>query len=126
MSTVAIVVIAVAAVLLLLFLGGYAGALRRIRHPRTGDSIAAADRALEQARASDRGWDREGMADVVIQALTAERPDFEWTKIELVLVDDRPGVADDHAVMAASGPGGTVRVTLARHEAGDWFAELVH
>jgi hypothetical protein len=125
MSTVAIVAIAVAAVLVLLFLGGYVGARRRIRSPRTGDRIAAADRALEQARASDRGWDREVMADAVIQALTRERPDFEWSTIELVLVDDRPGVAEDHAVMTASGPNGTVRVVLARAASGDWFAELV-
>lgn len=110
---------------MLLFAFGYLGARRRMASPGTDDRIAAADRALEQARASDRGWDREVMADVVIQALTAERPDFEWSSIELVLVDDRPGVAEDHAVMSASGPGGQVRVVLAREESGDWFVELV-
>ncbi|HEX8073490.1 MAG TPA: hypothetical protein VF545_00780 [Thermoleophilaceae bacterium] len=125
MSTVAIVAIVIGAILLLLFVGGYVGARRRIARPQTGDRIAAADRALEQARASDRGWDREAMADVVVQALNAERPDFEWSKIELVLVDDRPGVAEDHAVMAASGPSGSLKVSLARSEAGDWFAEPI-
>ena len=42
-----------------------------------------------------------------------------------MLVDDRPGVVEDHAVMTASGPAGSVRVVLARAESGDWFAELV-
>jgi type II secretory pathway pseudopilin PulG len=124
-STVAVILIVIAGILLLLFLGGLVSARRRIGSPRTDDSIAAADRALEQARASDRGWDRDAMANVVVQALTSERPDFEWSKIELVLVDDRPGVAEDHAVMSATGASGSARVVLARRADGDWFAELV-
>jgi hypothetical protein len=125
MSVVAVVLIVVAAVLLVLFLGGLVAGLRRRARPELGDRIAAVDRALEQARAADRGWDRDVMADAAGAALRERRPGYEWETIDLVLVDDRPGVTDDRAELVASGPHGAVRVWLARREGGDWFAEQV-
>ena len=125
MSTLAIVVIVVAAVFLLLFLGGFVAARRRAGLPETAEHIQAADRALEQARASDRGWEREGMLAVAAQALRERQPGQDWTSIELVLVEDRPGVTEDRAHMVASGSAGAARVILARREGGEWFAEQV-
>src|SRR4051794_20946943 len=125
MSTLAVVIIVVALVLLLLFLGGYLAAARRARRPEVEEHIRAADRALEQARASDRGWERERMLDVAAVALREHDAAHDWTGIELVLVDDRPGVTEDRAHMVAAGPGGPVRVILARREGGEWFAEQV-
>jgi hypothetical protein len=125
MSTLAVVVIVVAGVLLLLFLGGFLAAHRRGRQPEVAENIRAADRALEVARAQDRGWDRESMLGVVTAALRERHPQGEWTAIELVLVEDRPGVAEDRAHMVAFGPQGEARVILARREGGEWFAEQV-
>jgi hypothetical protein len=125
MSTLAIILIAVAALLLLLFVGGFVAARRRAARPEVERHIRAADRALEQARASDRGWDRELMAEVAGRAIGEARPDYEWETVELVLVDDRPGVAEDRAELVSSGPQGHARVYLARREGGDWFAERV-
>jgi hypothetical protein len=125
MSAIAIVLIVIGAVLLLLFVGGFVAARRRAARPEVAENIRAADRALEQARASDRGWDRELMATVAGRALGEGRPDYEWETIELVLVDDRPGVTDDRAELACWGPHGPARVYLARREGGDWFAERV-
>lgn len=125
MSTVAIVVIAVVAVLLLLLIAGYVAARRRASRPGVAERIRAVDRALEQARASDRGWDAERMAAVAGSAIGERRPGYEWATIELVLVDDRPGMTEDRAELVASGAQGRVRVTLARREGGEWFAEHV-
>jgi hypothetical protein len=125
MSTVAIVVIAVGAVLVLLFVAGYVAARRRASRPGVAERIRAVDRALEQARASDRGWDRERMTAACGEAIRAQRPDYEWDAIELVLVDDRPGVTEDRAHLVASGAQGSVRVILARREGGEWFAQEV-
>ncbi|MEA2350680.1 MAG: hypothetical protein QOG86_1621 [Thermoleophilaceae bacterium] len=125
MSAVAIVLIVVGAVLLILFLGGLIAARRRAARPEVEQHIRAADRALEQARASDRGWDRELMARAAGDAIGEARPDYEWETIELVLVDDRPGVAEDRAELVASGPHGPMRAFLARREGGDWFVERV-
>jgi hypothetical protein len=125
MSTIALIVIVVGAVLLILFVGGFLAARRQAARPEVDERIRAADRALEQARASDRGWDRELMLQVCGSALSEHRPDYGWEAIHLVLVDDRPGVMEDRAHLVASGPHGEARVVLARREGGEWFAEQV-
>jgi hypothetical protein len=125
MSTLAVVIIVVAVVFLLLFVGGLVAARRRSGQPEVAERIRAADRALEQARASDRGWDRERMHGIANNAIGEHRPDFAWETMELVLVEDRPGVTEDRAHLVASGPHGPLTIILARREGGEWFAELV-
>jgi hypothetical protein len=125
MSTVAIVLIVIGVVLLVLFLGGYVAAQRRANRPGTQEHILAADRALEQARANDRGWDRDLLEQAARSALDEQRPGESWDAVELEYVDDRPGMAEDAAHLVATGPAGRVRVVLARTEGGDWYAERV-
>jgi type II secretory pathway pseudopilin PulG len=125
MSVIAIVLIVIGALLLVFFVGGLLAARRRARDPEAAEHIRAADRALEQARANDRGWDRELMAECARAAIGEGRPGYECEAIELVLVDDRPGIAEDRAELVATGPHGPARVFLARREGGDWFAERV-
>ena len=125
MSTLAIVLLVIAAVLLVLFVLGFVGARRRANRPEAAEHILAADRALEQARATDRGWDRALLEQAARKALDEQRSGESWESIELELVDDRPGMAEDAAHLVASGPGGRARVVLARTEGGDWYAERV-
>lgn len=125
-STLGIVLVVVAAVFLLFLVGGILGA--RARAAREAKSfaanVAAADVALQQARAGDRGWDREAMLGVARQALGESRPDLSEADLHLVLVDDRPGVEQDRAHFLASGADGEAKVILGRH--GDrWVAESV-
>jgi hypothetical protein len=123
-STLATVLIVVGGVLLLLFLGGLAYSVRRERRTRARDArdIAAADRALEAARAADRGWDREALERAAHAAIAAERPGFAYDSLDLVLVDDRPGVTEDRAHLVASSSDGAIRVILSRDERG-WTLE---
>jgi hypothetical protein len=104
-STLGIILIAVGGALLLLLLGGFAGAARRRgrQAPHYEQNLAAADRALEQARAADKGWDRELLETAAREALAGERPGWDYTELALVLVDDRPGVTEDKAHFVASG-----------------------
>ena len=125
MSTLAIVLIVIGAILVILFVGGFLGARRRANRPEVAGHIRAADQALEQARASDKGWDRELLIGAARSALEEQRPGAAWDSIELVLVDDRPGVVDDTAHLMASGPDGQARVVLSRREGGEWFVERV-
>jgi hypothetical protein len=125
-STVAVIVVVIAALLALLFLGGLVGALRRRRYLHAGVrvKIAEADRALEAARAADRGWDRVLLEEAAREALERERPDFRYESLHLVLVEDRPGTEADRAQMAATGPDGELRVVLVRQ--GElWRAETL-
>jgi hypothetical protein len=123
-STLAIALVVVGGVLLLLFLGGLAYSLRRRRGTASADArhIAEADRALEAARAADRGWDRSAMERAAQEAIAAERPDFRYDSLELVLVDDQPGLHEDRAHFVAIGAHGDLRVVLARDASG-WRVE---
>jgi cell division protein FtsL len=126
MSTLAIVLIAVGAVILLLFIGGLVAANRRAQE-REGDrqrSLAEADRALEEARAADKGWERVLLEEAARKILAEERPDWRYDRLELTLVDDRPGVTEDRANFLATGDGGEVRILLTRQNGG-WTAIIV-
>ena len=126
MSTLVVILIVVAAVALLVFVGGLVAVRRRDR-AQAGvyeEHVRAADAALEQARALDRGWHRDTMEEAARAALREQRPDHSYQDLHLVLVDDRPGVDEDRAHFVAIGPGGDVRLVMMRD--GDrWVAERV-
>jgi hypothetical protein len=127
MSTLAIVLIVVAAVIAVFILVGFLGARARYRRQAGtwAEHVAAADAQLEQARASDRGWDRTVMEEAARSAISSSRPGWAFENLHLVLVDDRPGTDQDRAhFMAVGGGGDEARVVLTRQ--GDrWSAESV-
>ena len=124
MSVLAIVLIAFGVLVVLLFIGGLVARRRHDRQlaPDYLRHIAEADNALEQARAADRGWDREDMEAVARQALESAHPGVTFERLHLVLVDDQPGVNEDRAHFEAWDGDRAVRVVLTRSEAG-WAAE---
>jgi hypothetical protein len=126
MSTLEVILIVVGVLIVLLFIGGLIAVRRRDRQeaPVFDEHVRAADAALEQARALDRGWDRVVMEEAARGALRDRRPDFPYDDLHLVLVDDQPGVDEDRAHFVAVGPDGQTRVVLAR--TGDhWGPESV-
>jgi hypothetical protein len=125
MSTLAIVLIVLAVILLLLFIGGFAYSRRRLQEPGFQQHVARADQMLEQARANDRGWDRDLLEAAARSALAADRANFPVDHLHLVLVDDRPGVEEDRAHMLAVGAGGEARVVLTRDPAGNWVLDRI-
>jgi hypothetical protein len=126
MSPLAIIVIVFFVLVVVFFVGGLIIARRRAEatEPRLNERIAAADRALEAARAADRGWDPILLEEAARVALDRERPDFRYDKLHLVLVDDRPGTGEDRAEMAAVGDEGVVHVSVARRGE-TWVGERV-
>jgi uncharacterized membrane protein len=126
MSTLAIVLIVLGVLLLTFLIGGVLGVRARARDqaPTFDEHVRAADEALEQARAQDRGWHRDTMEAAARAAIAEARPGWTYDDLQLVLVDDRPGVEEDRAHFVASGSDGQTRVVLARQ--GDrWLAEQV-
>lgn len=126
MSTLAIVLIAVVVLVALLLIGGLIAARRRAIDEADSyrSHLAAADQALEAARAADRGWDRPVMEDVARAALNERRPGWDFRTLDLVLVDDRPGVAEDRAQFVASDGNERVEVVLSRGDAG-WTVDRI-
>ena len=125
MSVLAIVLIVVGLLAILFFVGGLVVVRRRRRNPAIEEHIKRADRALEQARAADRGWARELLHEAARLALEAERPGFAVERMDLVLVDDRPGVEQDRAHMLAHGGDESATVVLTRDAEGRWSAERI-
>jgi hypothetical protein len=125
-STLGIILIVIGAVLLLLLVGGLvAGRRHRATHEKEIDRhIAEADRALEQARAADKGWDRAILEAAARAAIEGQRPGWPYEELALVLVDDRPGIDQDRAHFVASGSGDEARVILSRTGEG-WALERI-
>jgi hypothetical protein len=118
-----IVLIVIAAVLILLFVGGYIATRRRNKD--WSEHVAKAERALEAAFATDKGWDRDLLHQSAREALGSHRPGWEYTDVHLVVVEDRPGVEEDKAHLVAVGQDGEARVVLAREADGGWRVESV-
>jgi hypothetical protein len=126
LSTLGIILIVIGVVVLLFALGGAAGVVKRSRAQDAtfAEHVEAADSALEQARALDKGWHRDTMEEAARAALAESRPEWSFDDLHLVLVDDRPGVSEDRAHFMAMGSDGDARVILAR-EGDRWVAERV-
>jgi type II secretory pathway pseudopilin PulG len=119
-SVLDIVVIVVLAVVVIFGGGGYLAVRRRqtMLDQRLRVQIEAADAALADARAQDRGWDRATI-EAAARAAVAPR---EIRDLHLVQVVDQPGTDADQAVLrivAADGAESTL--TLGRRE-GAWVA----
>ena len=126
MSVLAIVAIVVGVLLILFFIGGLLAVRARARGQADTfyEHVSAADEALEQARALDRGWDRDTMKAVARAAVADARPGWSYDDLHLVLVDDRPGTEEDHAHFVAMAPDRQVRVVLSR-QGDEWVAHEV-
>lgn len=125
MSTLAIVLIVVGALLAIFIVLGFLGARARDRRQAGtwAQHVAQADAQLEQARASDRGWNRAVMEEAARRAVEQSRPGWGFDDLHLVLVDDRPGTDEDRAHYVAVDHGGQeARVVLARR-GNEWSAE---
>jgi hypothetical protein len=126
LSTLGIILIVLGVIVVLFAIGGAVAVARRSRSQDAtfGEHVEAADSALEQARALDKGWQRDVMEEAATAALAGSRPGWTYDNLHLVLVDDRPGVSEDRAHFMAVGADGAARVILAR-EGDRWIAERV-
>ena len=116
-STLGIVLLVVAGVIVVLAAGGYVAMTRRTR-AREGvlqSELEQAEHALAQAHALDKGWDRATL-EAAARAVVAERfGDGATGELQLVQVIDLPGVDADQAVFRyESADGAEHRVTLGR------------
>lgn len=125
MSVLLVVLIVLAVIVLVFFVGGLVYSRRRLMDPELEEHIQSADQELEQARATDRGWDRALLEAAARRALGEERPEFDVDELHLVLVDDRPGVEEDRAHVLAMGGRGQARVVLTRNPAGEWMLDRI-
>lgn len=123
MSTFAIVLIVLGVLLLVLFVGGSIAAARRARalEPQLRARIEAANEALAQAHALDRGWERATVEAAAREAFAAAHPGAAVDALHLVQVVDRPGTDADEAVFAVTSGGTRHELRLGRRD-GRWVS----
>jgi hypothetical protein len=108
--------------MILLFVGGLiaSGRRRQVLRARLAERIEAADAALAQARASDRGWDRAVIEAAARDAFAARHGGKAPDALHLVQVVDQPGTDADQAVFrAVVDMGRDDTITLGRRD-GAW------
>jgi hypothetical protein len=124
MATWLLIVIIVVAVLIVVFLiGGVVAVGRRSRatEGRLLADVTSANEQLAQARAVDRGWDRETIDTAARAAHLAARPEATISGVHLVQVIDRPGTDDDEAVVHIHDDTGEHTLRLGRR-GDEWYA----
>jgi hypothetical protein len=125
-TTLEIVVIAVAVVFGLLALGG-AAVMRRRREAGAdafSSEIERANRDLAAAHAADNGWEPARVGEAARRAFETQNPGQTIATLELVQVIDPPGTDDDKAVFRVQTADGEHHLTLGR--AGEnWFLETL-
>lgn len=116
-SALGIVLAVLALLVLALAAGGYVAASRRARgRERTlVAELAAAEQALAQAHATDKGWDRALLEAAAREVAAARFGATPVDSLHLVQVIDRPGTDADHAVFRVqTADGREHRITLGR------------
>ena len=118
MDPLAIVLIVIAVVLLLLFIGGYIANARRREAERAAlhARVREADQHLASAHAEDKGWERSTL-EAAARAAVEQRTGAAPRELVLVQVVDRPGTDADEAVFHADG----TELVLGRRD-GEWVA----
>jgi type II secretory pathway component PulJ len=123
-SILGIVLLVLLALILVLAAGGYVAATRRARSREVAlrRELEEAERAFAQARALDKGWDRDVLADAARVAAEQRFGDAAVGVPLLVQVLDRPGTEADQAIFRVqTADGAEHRMTLGR-TGGDWAA----
>jgi hypothetical protein len=118
-----ILLAALAALVVLLFVLGSIAANRRRRESETRfrAQLEEANEALAAARADDRGWERATLEAAARAAHTRAHPEAEIRELHLIQVVDRPGTEEDQARFRVVDAGGEHEILLGRHGY-DWVA----
>jgi cytochrome c556 len=122
-STFAVVLVVIAALLVLLVLGGIvaSGRAAQARETRLKAEVEQADRALAQAHAGDNGWDAAQMEAAARTAWSSGHHASEpIAALHLVQVIDRPGTDADEAVYRVVGAGGHEHDVVLKRSGGSW------
>src|SRR4051794_23480165 len=121
-STLGIILVVFAVLVVVLAAGGWVAATRRAR-AREGElleELHEAEQALAKAHALDKGWDRTVLESAARDAAAARFGAQPVNALQLVQVIDRPGTDADQAVFRVqTADGDEHRITLGR-SGGEW------
>lgn len=116
MDTWLIVVIVVFVLLDLLAIGGWIATRRRTRAQEADllKVVGEVNDALAAAHAADKGWEPARLQEAARTAFADRHPGVEPEALQLVHVDDRPGIEHDRAVFKVVAGGAEHELVLGR------------
>src|SRR3954467_118606 len=125
MSVLGIIIIAfVVVVIVLTCLGAWVMRKRQAESAEGSDQrLVAANEALADARAEDRGWDLPALEEAARSVVAQKHPNVNVRKLHLVQVIDKPGTEDDQARFHVDVAMGRDFEVLLGRRGGEW-AEL--
>ena len=112
-----IVLVVLVVLVVVLAAGGWVAATQRARagERKLVEELRTAERALAQAHATDKGWDRALLESAARDAVAERFGAGPITALQLVQVIDRPGTDADQAVFRVeTADGDEHRITLGR------------
>jgi Flp pilus assembly protein TadB len=121
-STLGIVLVVFAALVVVLAAGGWVAAAQRARarERKLLEELHEAEQALAKAHAMDKGWDRALLESAARDAAAERFGTQPVNALQLVQVIDRPGTDADQAVFRVeTADGDEHRITLGR-SGGEW------
>jgi type II secretory pathway pseudopilin PulG len=121
-STLGIILVVFAVLVVVLAAGGWVAATRRARarERKLLEELHEAEQALAKAHALDKGWDRAVLESAARDAAAARFGAQPVNALQLVQVIDRPGTDADQAVFRVqTADGDEHRITLGR-SGGEW------
>ena len=123
MSTLEIILVVLVCLMVLFFVGGLIAAGRRATamEPQLQARLAAANEALAQAHAADKGWKRATIEKAARDAFRKTHQDASIDALHLVQVIDKPGVEADEAVFNVIS-GDRIHVVKLDRGSGQWRA----
>ena len=95
-----VVLVVLALLIVLLAIGGYVAVRRRERRgePAFRVAVEEANRKLAAAHAEDKGWDPAGLREAAARLFEEQHPDAGVRDMQLIAVEDLPGIDEDRAV----------------------------
>jgi hypothetical protein len=125
-STLDVILIALAVLIVLLAIGGMLANRRWRRDTAAGfeTSLDEVNQQLAAAHAQDKGWEPGALSQTARREFAAQRQGDEIRDEALVAVIDKPGTDEDRAVFRFVTDAGTFLLTLGR-AGGQWSAEGV-
>jgi len=123
-STLGVVLIVLAVLVIALAAGGYRAMTQRTRgrDHELLDELQEADRALAQAHAGDKGWDRATLEAAARKVAAQQFGHGEPADLRLIQVIDKPGTDADQAVFRVQTADGTRHEIVLGRSGGVWGA----
>jgi hypothetical protein len=119
-----VVLVVLGSLIVLLAIGGLIANAAKWRRDEESlhEEVEHADRALAEAHAQDRGWERTTLENAARAAFEEQHPGTPVSELVLVQVIDPAGTDEDKAVFRVVSALGESRLTLGRR-GGAWHRE---